>query len=178
MPRTPETPPVVSDMGQLQQVLLFCEELLTFHQISLMHKQPEQALLYFEQLYETRRLHLDHLENRWIPYYESSFPKLPKGGKPIYFRRERKLILKHTEKYVRLFSRYVQNPRAIKLDLPRLFEEYMFLKDLLDHHDARETKILLPFLGKNAAEHVLAGFMEEYNREIKLLWRRWEGIDV
>jgi len=111
-----------------------------------MHKNYEQALMQFEQLYEVRAGHLEVMENKLLPIYESLLKEYPKGGKPLYFIREKKLILKDLNRHIRFLGDLILNPKTIKLDLVKLFEEYAWFKDLLDHHDARERAFLFPTL--------------------------------
>ncbi len=136
----------------LVKQLSFCDKLLIEHQISLMHKNYEQALLQFEQLYEIRTTHLQMMEEKLLPIYKSLLAKYPAGGRPLYFIREKKLILKDLNKHVRFLGQLLLHPQQIKLDLVRLFEEYAWLKDLLDHHDAREKVFLFTVLVNEMTE--------------------------
>ena len=142
----------IKTFSDLNKLLEFCDKLLIEHQISLMHKNHEQALLQFEQLYEIRSRHLQRMEEELLPLYESILTKFPEGGKPLYFIREKKLILKDLNRHVRFLGQLVLNPEKVKLDIVKLFEEYAWLKDLLDHHDAREKVFLFPTLEKELSE--------------------------
>ncbi len=148
----------------LVKQLSFCDKLLIEHQISLMHKNYEQALLQFEQLYEIRTNHLQMMEEKLLPIYKSLLAKFPAGGRPLYFVREKKLILKDLKKHVRFIGQLVLHPQQIKLDLVRLFEEYAWLKDLLDHHDAREKMILFPGLVNEMTEENIHKLFDEISQ--------------
>lgn len=117
-----------------------------------MHKNFERALFQFEQLYKIRTKHLQIMENKLLPLYQSLLTDFPKGGRPLYFIREKKLILKKLNRFVRFLGELVLNSGKTKLDLVKLFEEYAWLKDLLDHHDAREKAFLFPTLEKKMSK--------------------------
>ena len=68
----------------------------------------------------------------------------PNDEVKVYFIREKKLILKNLDKYIRKLGNILLHSE--ELDIVSLFEEYAWLKDLLDHHDAREKAFLFPIL--------------------------------
>ena len=142
----------------LVKILEFCDKLLIDHQINLMHNDFEQALEQFEQLYKIRTTHLQIMEERLLPLYKSVLTEFPEGGKPLYFIREKKLILKDLNRHVRFLGQLVLNPAQVTLDKVKLFEEYAWLKDLLDHHDAREKAFLFPILDKEKLFSELSTF--------------------
>ncbi len=142
----------LKSFSEIAKYPIFCDRLLIEHQISLMHNNVEKALLQFEQLYEIRTTHLKIMEEKLLPLYETVLDEFPKGGKPLYFIREKKLILKDLNRFIRLQGRMLLNPDSVKIDLVELFEEYAWFKDLLDHHDAREKVFLFPVLDRNLDE--------------------------
>ncbi|KAA3617545.1 MAG: hypothetical protein D8M58_01715 [Calditrichaeota bacterium] len=130
------------------------------HQIFLLKKDYEQALLIFERLYDIRTIHLKIMEEKLLPLYESALNEFPKGGKPLYFIREKKLILKDLNKQMRFLGQFVLHPEKVELNLVKLFEEYAWLKDLLDHHDAREKAFLFPTLEKELPDEQKKNLLE------------------
>jgi hypothetical protein len=128
----------------LQKNLELCDRLFLEHQSALMHKKNEQALHLFGKIYNYRMSHLSAMENILLPAFEKIVPDIPKGAKKIYFLREKKLIERELKRMIRMLSESVLHNTT--LDLLHLFEEYVWLKDLLDHHDAREKTFLLPTL--------------------------------
>lgn len=137
----------IKSLYDLQNNLEYCDQLFISHQLALMHKDNEQALVIFEELYKYRRRHLEIMESILIPAFEKCQSQIPAGAREKYFLREKKLIEKELNKFVHLLSERVLNPS--KSDLVNLFEEYTWLKDLLDHHDAREKAFLFPVLEQN-----------------------------
>ncbi len=150
--------------SDLSSQLVFCDKLLLDHQVSLMHKKYEQALSQFEQLYEIRTTHLQIMEEKLLPLYESLHLEYPKGGRPLYFIREKRLILKELNRQVRLLGQFILHPEQITLDLVNLFEEYAWLKDLLDHHDAREKGFLFPSIDKELSKEFKQNLFSEISK--------------
>ncbi len=74
---------------------------------------------------------------------------------------KKKLILKDLNKHVRFLGQLLLHPQQIKLDLVRLFEEYAWLKDLLDHHDAREKVFLFTVLVNEMTEEDIHKLFDE-----------------
>ncbi|MGD9489739.1 MAG: hypothetical protein AB7W47_17085 [Calditrichaceae bacterium] len=143
----------------------YTDRLFLEHQIHLMKNEWEAALGKFEKFYEFRNQNISDEEELLIPLYESILKKIPEGGAVQFFIREHKLIRKNLLKYLRLLGKKALNPEALNLDLVRLFDEYYDLKDLFDHHDARERGFLFPALD----EHVVA---EERGRLLKIITKR------
>jgi hypothetical protein len=142
----------ITSFKSLAKYPAVCDKLLMRHQVSLMRKEVEKAMIQFEQLYEIRSTHLKIMEEELLPLYKSVLNEFPKGGKPLYFIREKKLILKDLNRFIRLQGQTLLSPDSVKIDLVKLFEEYAWLKDLLDHHDAREKVFLFPVLDRNLDE--------------------------
>lgn len=128
----------------LNQNLEYCDFLFLQHQIYLMYKNIQQAVAVFEQLIIIRDYHLDIMETILLPAFEQAVQQIPEGAKPLYFIREKKLILKHLNKHIRNLGHVLLHSE--NLNIVSLFEEYAWLKDLLDHHDAREKAFLFPLL--------------------------------
>jgi len=139
------SPPTFSD---LKQNLELCDDLFLKHQIKLMHKEIENALAVFEQLYRIRTIHLSVMEEILVPAFISMIEEIPEGAKPLYFEREKKQIFKYLDKYIKLLGNLLLH--SDPLDIVSLFEDYAWFKDLLDHHDAREKAFLFPSLDKIA----------------------------
>jgi len=130
----------------LKQRLERCDRLFLEHQVSLMHGDFETAQMRLEQVYEMRQLHLQIMEELLLPLYEEIQVEPPKGGRTHYFIREKKLILREFSKFIRINSDVLLNASHKKADIVFLFEDYVWLRDLLDHHDAREKAFLFPVL--------------------------------
>ena len=133
-----------TSFSDLTNNLEYCDALFILHQQQLMHKNMEQALHLFEQLLQIRSVHLDIMEKLLVPAFIEISDPIPEGAKPLYFEREKKQILKFLKKYVRKVANVVLHSEP--LDIVVLFEHYVWLKDLLDHHDAREKAFLFPAL--------------------------------
>lgn len=131
------------------QILMYCEQLMLDHQFKLMAKDFEGAYGRFEELNNIRIAHLQLMEEEWLGVYQGLLNKIPAGGRPEYFLREKKLILREFKKYIRIISGFALHGPDTSFRLVDLFEGYIWLKDLLDHHDAREKAFLFPVLQQN-----------------------------
>lgn len=131
----------IKSFDDLKYNLERCDRLLLEHQVLLMHNKIEDAQLLFEQLYAYRTSHLKMLENRLLPAFNKALDEdFPEGAKPLYFIREKSLILKELDRFIReLADLVLHNKQA---DIVRIFEDYAAFKDLADHHDAREKVFL------------------------------------
>jgi len=130
--------------SDLKKNLEYCDSLFLDHQLLLMHRDTEQAFEIFEQLLAIRKVHLSVMEQSLLPAFVEVKETIPDGAKPLYFEREKKQILKFLEIHARKLGNTVL--QSEKLDIVALFEDYAWLKDLLDHHDAREKAFLFPAL--------------------------------
>jgi len=151
------------------------DELLVEHQLAFMEKDWEKGIERFEQVYELRRHHLKFMESRLLPLFELYHPKPPEGARPLYFLREKKQILKTMDGYVHLFGRLFLAGKIETIDLVRLFDEYMYLKDLLDHHDAREKGFLFKLLDKNLSIPERKVLLDDYCKELSRFDGRWNN---
>lgn len=135
----------IKSFNDLKNNLETSGRLLLQQQILLMHDKTESAQLLFEEFYTYRKAHLIMMENLLLPAFEKVVKDdLTEGAKPLYFIREKALILKELENLVRKLGNLVLHTG--QLDIVALFEEYAAFKDLLDHHDAREKAFLFPIL--------------------------------
>lgn len=156
--------------------LTFMERLFLEHQWALMEQRWETALERFEQVYECRTVHLDFMENRLLPLFEKYIHPVPHGARLRYFKREAAQIRKRLKPYIRLLSRLYQSDAMKQLDLARLFDEYMLLKDLLDHHDTREKVFLFPLLDTKLNATDRWALLNIYRARITQLEERWRYV--
>ena len=151
----------------LKQSLELCDELFLQHQIHLMHQDIKQAVTKFEQLVSIRTQHLKIMEELLLPAFEEIVENIPYGAKPLYFIREKKLILKNLDKYIRKLGNIFLHSE--RLEIVRLFEEYAWLKDLLDHHDAREKAFLFTILDEKLPDSTKQELLQDINKRFKQL---------
>jgi len=130
--------------SDLKYNLEVCDDLFLQHQLQLMHKNVEQAFGLFEKIVLIRGLHLEIMEDLLLPEFIKISDQIPAGARPLFFVREKKQILKYFNKYIRDLGSILLH--SAELNIVHLFEEYTWLKDLLDHHDAREKAFLFPTL--------------------------------
>jgi len=133
-----------ASFSDLKKNLEYCDSRFLEHQLLLMHRKIDPAFAIFEQLVQIRKVHLSLMEQCLLPAFIKTKDKIPQGAKPLYFEREKKQILKYLNSYVRKLANTLLH--SAKLDIVGLFEDYAWLKDLLDHHDAREKAFLFPTL--------------------------------
>ncbi len=143
------------------------------HQLAFMERRWREGILLYEKVYELRRYHLDFMESELLPRFEDRYPKPPHGARPGYFRREKKLIIKTMRPYAHLFGRLYLREAMEELSLPRLFDEYMYLKDLLDHHDAREKGFLFRMLDEALSRETVGTLLINYARGVEQREARW-----
>lgn len=155
--------------AQLQNL----DDLLIEHQLAFMEKDWKKGIGLFEQVYELRRYHLNFMEDKLLMLFRAYYPRPPHGARPLYFIREKKLILKKTSAYVHLFGKLFLAGRMGQLQLPRLFDEYVYLKDLLDHHDAREKGFLFTLLDSAMAAKERLVLLHDYRVGLEPLKDRW-----
>ncbi len=162
----------IKSISEISRLFKFSDCLLIFHQIEVMHKNYQDAFFYFEQLYEYRMHALDFMEKYLLPIYLERVNPLPSGGNEKYFLREKKQIEKHLTKYIRFFSNLAIQEKK-EIDIVTLFEGYVYLKDLLDHHDARESGILFSAINNviNVSEE--KELTEKFNESVKKMNKRW-----
>ena len=154
----------------LKYNLEWCDELFLQHQIHLMHQDLEQAVTIFEYLVKVRTRHLHIMEELLLPAFEEIVENIPQGAKPLYFIREKKLILKNLEKYIRKLGNILLHSE--ELDIVNIFEDYAWLKDLLDHHDAREKAFLFPILDEKLPVVPKRELLKEISKRLGQLARR------
>lgn len=124
------------------------DELFLQHQSYLMIDDLENALLTFEKIFEYTNQNILDEEEYLIPYYASHPESIPQGGAVYFYEREHKLLRRELMKYLKMYSEALLHPDSVKLDIVRIFDDYYDLKDLFDHHDARERVFLYKILDK------------------------------
>ena len=170
--------PYGNRLCDLKNQLEGLDKLFLEHQWALMEKKWETALERYEQMYELRLYHLAFMEFSLLPLFENNLKTIPRGARPLYFRREARLIRNGLKRYIRLFGRLYLHNKMETIDVPRLFDEYMPLKDLMDHHDAREKVFLFPKLDDALPAVKREQMLEDYRKTVKQLEKRWIYEDV
>jgi hypothetical protein len=153
--------------SDLRYNLEVCDELFLQHQLQLMHHNIEQALVFFEKLVMVRQLHLEIMEKLLLPAFIKITDKIPAGARPLYFEREKKQILNFLDKYARKLGKIILH--SAELNIVTLFEEYAWLKDLLDHHDAREKAFLFPGLDKKLEIQAKKKILQSITAKLSIL---------
>ncbi len=122
------------------------DELFLHHQAYLMAEDLENAMLTFEKIYEYTDQNIKDEEEFLLPYYAAHPDSIPKGGAVYFYEREHKLLRRELKKYLRLYSEALLHPGRVEIDIVKIFDDYYDLKDLFDHHDARERVFLFTTL--------------------------------
>ena len=136
----------IESFTSLQKILSYCDQLMLGHQYSLMSKDFEGAYGLFEEFANLRIAHLTLVEHSWLNLYKNYLDEFPAGGRPEYLLREKKLILRELKKYTKILTDLALHGPDKSFRLVNVFEGYIWFKDLLDHHDAREKAFLFPVL--------------------------------
>jgi hypothetical protein len=122
------------------------DELFLHHQAYLMKNDLENALLTFEKIFEYTNQNIKDEEKFLLPYYAAHPESIPQGGAVYFYEREHKLLRREMKKYLKLYSEALLHPGSVEIDIIKIFDDYYDLKDLFDHHDARERVFLFKVL--------------------------------
>jgi hypothetical protein len=122
------------------------DELFLHHQAYLMYNDIENAMLTFEKIYEYTNQNIKDEEEFLIPIYAANPENIQQGGAVYFFEREHKLLRREMRKYLKLYSEHLLHPGSVEVDIVKIFDDYYTLKDLFDHHDARERAFLFTTL--------------------------------
>jgi hypothetical protein len=133
---------------ELDRLHQHVDELFLHHQVYLMRDDIENAMRLFERIYEYTNQNIKDEEEFLIPFYAAHPAIIKPGGAVYFFEREHKLLRREMRKYLKLYGEYLLEPGSVEIDLVKIFDEYYTLKDLFDHHDARERVFLFAALDK------------------------------
>jgi hypothetical protein len=160
-----------SDIDRLHR---FADHLFIEHQAACMEHNWDIALRKLELMYELRIQNIK-VENEFLlPLYKSEISEIPKGGALKYFEREHKLIAKYLKSIIHNISDIVLHELSDKINLVKLFENYKDVKDLLDHHDAREREFLFKLLDENIDIQTKSSILEKINNRQAVLIENFE----
>ena len=148
------------------------DELFLLHQSYLMLDDFENALLTFEKIYEYTNQHILDEEEFLIPYYASHPESVPQGGAVYFYEREHKLLRRELRKYLKLYSEAMLHPDSVKLNIVSIFDDYYDLKDLFDHHDARERVFLYKILDEMMPSDVKEEILSKIGERQRILLER------
>ena len=155
-----------SDMDRLNR---FFEDQFVAHQIAIMHNRLEQAMGHLELVFELYRQHERDTDRLLLALYEKYVRQIPEGGAVLFFVREHHFIMKRLSELIRYMGKLLLDPEGTPLRRVPLFEEHCALKDMFDHHHARDRHFLFRYLDKSVPrlekETVLAE-MEARHREV------------
>lgn len=127
----------------------FLDTLFLEHQVVLMHKDFKKALNVIHELYSQYEQHIRDEETILIPAYQNIVKPLPQGGAVDFFLREHKQIMLILEEAKSEIENWIIHSTYTPLKLVSLFDRYYTLRDLLNHHHAREDTFLYRLLDRN-----------------------------
>lgn len=142
-------------MGKLSFVSLLdihkvLKEVFLQHQEALLDGNLVRAK---ERLAEFERRLLHHIweeETLLLPVYERA-GAIP-GGPPVLFTGEHKRMQELLAGFKQTLSSLEQDPDSRKRGILWLLDRQATFKNLMDHHDQRETNILYPALDRVTSE--------------------------
>ena len=142
-------------MGELSFVSLLdihkvLKEVFLQHQEALLDGNLVRAK---ERLAEFERRLLHHIweeETLLLPVYERA-GAIP-GGPPVLFTGEHKRMQELLAGFKQTLSSLEQDPDSRKRGILWLLDRQATFKNLMDHHDQRETNILYPALDRVTSE--------------------------
>jgi hypothetical protein len=156
--------------SELYKINQIAGQLFIEHQIACMFGFWDEALHAMEMMYDLRMQNITNEEELLLPLYQSEIMEIPQGGAIKFFLREYELIKKKLNSIVRNNSNIVLNNSGNEVNLVKLFEDYHSVKDLLDHHDARDRVFLYKLLDENLNKEKRELILREINvRHDKLM---------
>jgi len=155
-----------SDMDRLNR---FFEEHFVAHQIAIMHNRLEQAMRHLELVFELYRQHEQDTDRLLLPLYEKYVRQIPEGGAVLFFVREHHFIMKRLSELIRHMGKLLLDPEGTPLHRVPLFEEHCTIKDMFDHHHARDRYFLFKYLDEyvpRMEKEAVLPEMEARHREV------------
>lgn len=120
------------------------------HQVAVLNQDREEAIKLLNRYERLLQTHMREEEDFLIPLYQKRCGTI-RGGAPVIFTGEHQRIREFLELFYRLATSWVSADGHGQETLDLLDQEYRF-KELMEHHDIREQRILLPELEKVTSE--------------------------
>ncbi len=156
----------------LNRFNLFMEENFLAHQIHLMKDEWEQALAHLELVFALYREHVRDTDRLLLPLYEKHVRPIPEGGAVLLFVREHHFIVKCLSSLMRWMGELVLDPGGTPFRRVPLFEEHCQLKDLLDHHHARDRYFLFKSLDQCVPDREKEKPLTDMEARHRSIWQK------
>ena len=138
----------VISVRSLNKVHQDLNELFVRHQIYLMRRDIEGALVILRELHEKYTLHIHDEEALLLPVYKQKVKPIPPGGAVEFYIQEHKKIKRMLDEFVGKVAGWHKKDNFTPLHLVRLFDRHYTFRDLLNHHHAREDTFLYRWLDR------------------------------
>lgn len=135
--------------SELDRFSAFLEHIFLLHQKAILKNDWEAALDYLTLFYEWFRELAREVSEILLPAYKQFIRPVPPGGDANFFIQEQTFVLKSVPKFVDLLGRKLLDMEGTPLNLVELFDEYTYVKDMLDHHHARKRYLLFKYLDQH-----------------------------
>lgn len=132
------------------------------HQMAVLNQNKEEAIKLLEHHEELVKFHMGQEEEFLIPLYEKRCPPV-RGGAPVIFTGEHQKIMELLSLFSRLATTWVHSNGPGQETLDLLDQEHRF-KELMEHHDMRERKILLPEVERVTTEAEKQELLRRFTR--------------
>lgn len=132
------------------------------HQLAVLNQDREEALRLLNEYEKLIQVHMREEEELLIPLYQNRCGTI-RGGAPVIFTGEHQKIREFLALFYRLATCWMSADGHGQETLDLLDQEYRF-KELMEHHDMREQRILLPELDKVTTEGEKRALLDRFTR--------------
>lgn len=132
------------------------------HQVAVLNQDRDEALKHLNEYEKLLQAHMREEEEYLIPLYQKRCGSI-RGGAPVIFTGEHQRIREFMALFFRLITSWISADGHGQETLDLLDQEYRF-KELMEHHDMREQRILLPELDKVTSEGEKSDILARFTR--------------
>lgn len=154
--------PETTSLMELEEIHKGLDWLFHLHQIAVLNQYREEAMRLLDEYEKLVQIHMQEEEEFLIPLYRDRCGPI-RGGAPVIFTGEHEKIREFLNLFYRLGTCWVTSDGPGQETLDLLEQEYRF-KELMEHHDMREQRILLPELDKVTTEEEKRGLLARFTR--------------
>ena len=137
------------------------DNLFLEHQVLLMRNDFDNALKVVNELCLKYEQHILDEESVLIPAYQNFVKPIPQGGAVNFFLREHTQIMHILSEAKTEIKNWVNESKFTPTKMVSLFDRYYSLRDLLNHHHAREDTFLYRLLDRNTEHSIQQKIIEK-----------------
>ena len=137
------------------------------HQVAVLNQDREEAMKLLNDYEKLIQVHMREEEDYLIPIYEKRCGPI-RGGAPVIFTGEHQRVREFLALFYKLVTCWVAADGHGQETLDLLDQEHRF-KELMEHHDMREQRILLPELDKATTDAEKGDLLGRFTRTTESL---------